>query len=122
MERGIVADIVVVNSLSVLKLLAAKDDALLLRWDSLLCDARKKKSKRANKSNGKRDIVCLLSWLAAWTRISIHQNSNQISCARRQLTLGNLGLDVLDRFTLLHFDRNGLAGEGLDEELLRAST
>ena len=38
------------------------------------------------------------------------------------LTLGNLGLDVLDRFTLLHFDRNGLAGEGLDEELLGAST
>lgn len=36
MECGIVTDIVVVNSLSVLKLLTTKDDALLFRRDTLL--------------------------------------------------------------------------------------
>ena len=36
MKRGIVADVVVVNSLSVLKLLSTKDDALLFRGDAFL--------------------------------------------------------------------------------------
>lgn len=36
MKRGIVADVVVVNSLSVLKLLSTKDDALLFRRDAFL--------------------------------------------------------------------------------------
>ena len=43
-EGGVVADIVVVDSLSVLKLLSAKDDALLLGWDALLCVAKERKS------------------------------------------------------------------------------
>ena len=40
-EGGVVADIVVIDSLSVLKLLSAKDDALLFGWDALLCGRRK---------------------------------------------------------------------------------
>ena len=36
MKRGIVADVVVINSLSVLKLLSTKDDALLFRRDAFL--------------------------------------------------------------------------------------
>ena len=61
MERGIVADIVVVNSLSVLKLLAAKDDAPLLRRDSLLCDARKKKKAREQINRMVSEILCACS-------------------------------------------------------------
>ena len=64
MERGIVADIVVVNSLSVLKLLAAKNDALLLRWDSLLCDARKKKRReQINRMVSEILCACSAGWL-----------------------------------------------------------
>ena len=42
-EGGVVADIVVIDSLSVLKLLSAKDDALLFGWDALLCVAKEGK-------------------------------------------------------------------------------
>ena len=38
------------------------------------------------------------------------------------LTLCDFRLDVLDGFSLLHLDRYGLARQGLDEELLGAST
>lgn len=43
MKRGIVADVVVINSLSVLKLLSTKDDALLFRRDAFLCSWVKEK-------------------------------------------------------------------------------
>jgi hypothetical protein len=46
MECGIVAYIVVVDCLPVLKLLSAKDDALLLRWDALLCGGGERKSEK----------------------------------------------------------------------------
>jgi hypothetical protein len=42
MERGIVTDVIVVNSFSVLKLLSTKDDALLFRRDAFLCERKKK--------------------------------------------------------------------------------
>jgi len=36
-ERGVVADVVIINRLSILKLLSAEDNPLLFRWDALLC-------------------------------------------------------------------------------------
>ena len=121
-EGGVVADIVVIDSLSVLKLLPAKDDALLFGWDALLCAAKEGKvqvsvsevSNELQESFGEKGRIY-------GTHFSSPHKAKRIRM-HKPLTLGDLGLDVLDRFSLLDFDRDGLAGEGLDEELLGAST
>ena len=124
MEGGVVADIVVIDSLSVLKLLSAKDDALLFGWDALLCVAKEGKVQvsvsEVSRMNCRNRLVRkegLMESIISPAHIKV--NAIQIHSL---LTLSDLGLDVLDRFSLLDFDRDGLAGEGLDEELLGAST
>ena len=121
-EGGVVADIVVIDSLSVLKLLSAKDDALLFGWDALLCAAKERKS--SSKSVKYRRSCRIESFGEKMMEPIISPVHIKVipSHIHTPLTLSDLGLDVLDRFSLLDFDRDGLAGEGLDEELLGAST
>ena len=82
MKRGIVADVVVVNSLSVLKLLSTKDDALLFRRNAFLCSWVKEKKKQTR--IGERDVQTDKA-MPAWTQFlakmsnSCHQKLHSLS-------------------------------------------
>jgi hypothetical protein len=132
-EGGLLLDVVVGQGAAVLQLLAGKDQALLVRGDAWWFgggQVGRGAGEQLNTSKGDGESVLSMQNAAATqpaTRANSHASSATAWLKRANgnaqaltLLVLDLLLDILDGVGGLHLEGDGLAREGLDEDLHRA--